>query len=475
MIANLNTWKISLVNENRNVSKSISDYFKIHHPLSYLLNTNKSDFSIIEKIVYEIAEFHYNRLNMEFDNTKHVEFWLKNNTEVNNFHFDCDEYDKNTNLPDILSTPLLSCVVYFNDNDIPTVITNVNQESKNLQKYTENNTIVLSFPKYLKHITFDGGNNCHGTTKLFETNETRYMLAINLWDKKPSYVPYFDYSIIIYMLYSDTRNFFIKSNISDKIEMTNITKDEKIIDVRLDIKNTKSITLENHEIINPNFFEDICCNNIKYDSLKKIGEMIKEDLKDFDTFVFEFPEKTQNVQINRNVRFNEEIYIFDTKLDKFKQRIIITNMYSAIVCDWIVREYEKYIESNDTKDLIVCVEKLQNVFSFVVETFSSILEKITKSYSLNETEFHYNILDVIIVKNNSNYVECYDKSYDLKVNIALNDDFEGGGFYFEDEITHFLEKSSMIIHNSKTKHSINEIKKGTQYVFQMYIQFMKIN
>ena len=441
------------------------------------MNTNKSDFSIIEKIVYEIAEFHYNRLNMEFDNTKHVEFWLKNNAEVNNFHFDCDEYDKNTNLPDILSTPLLSCVVYFNDNDIPTVITNVNQESKNLQKYTENNTIALSFPKYLKHITFDGGNNCHGTTELFETNETRYMLAINLWDKKPSYVPYFDYSIIIYMLYSDTR---------DKIEMTNITKDEKIIDVRLDIKNTKSITLENHEIINPNFFEDICCNNIKYDSLKKIGEMIKEDLKDFDKFVFEFPEKKQNVQINRNVRFNEEIYIFDTKINKFKQRIIIPNIYSAIVCDWIIKEYKKYINSNDKPELIIPidklqnifiipVDKLQNVFSFVVETFSSILEKITKYYSLNETEFNYNILDVIIVKNISNYTECYDKCYDLKVNILLNDEFEGGGFYFEDEITNFLEKGTMIIHNSKTKHSISEIKKGTQYVLQMYIQFMKIN
>jgi hypothetical protein len=467
MIANLNTWKISLENENRNIKQSLSDCFKIQHRLNYLLNTKKNDFSIVEKIVYEIADFHFNRLNMTFDDKKHVEFWFKRKADSNNFHFDCDEYDKDINQPEILSVPLLSCIVYLNENDIPTVITNVNQETNKLQKYTENNTIALSFPKYFKHITFDGGNNRHGISKLFDTDdEIRYILAINLWDKRPTYVPYFDHSAFMYMNFAQTK---------EKIEITKIRKDDKLIDIRLDMKNTKTITLKNRDIINPDFFENIL-NNGKCDGLLKMGEMIKDDLKDFDTFLFELPEN-ELLQIDSGNKFTKEVTLFDTKLPKFKQRFVIPNIYSPLVCDWIVKDYEKYIESNNTNESIISVEKLQNVFSFVVETFSSILEKITKSYCLNETEFHYNIVDVIIVKNNSNikYIECYDKSYDLKVNIALNQGFEGGGLYFEDEITHFLEKGSMIIHNSKTKHSISEIKKGTQYVFQIYIQFMKIN
>jgi hypothetical protein len=464
MIANLNTWKISIHNETQNIKKSLSDCFKIHDPLTYLLNTNKSHFSIIEKFIYEIAEFHFNRLNMQFDNTKHIEFWFKTQADCNNFHFDCDEYDKNINQPEILSAPLLSCIIYLNNNDIPTVITNVKPPHNEQQKYTENNTFAVSFPKYLKHITFDGGNNRHGISKLFEADEIRYVLAINLWNKQPTCVPYFNDSIFKYIIYSETK---------EKIEMTNISKDEKIIDIRLDMKNTKTITLTNQDVINPDFFEDIF-NNGKHDGFFKIGEMIKEDLKDFDTFLFEFPE---NMKKDCDNIFTKELTIFDTKLPKFKQRFVIPNLYSPIVCDWIVKEYEKYIESNKTDNSIVAIEKLENVFSFVAETFSSILEKITKSYCLIECEFNYNIVDVIIIKNNSNikYIECYDKCYDLKVNIALNDGFEGGGFYFEDEITHFLEKGSVIIHNSKTKHSIAEIKRGTLYVFQIYIQFMKLN
>lgn len=290
------TWKISLENKNSCIIDSLRWFCKNENSKrnSYLLNTRKKKFNILEKIVYEIAEFHFNRLNMIFDNSKNIEFWIKNSANCNSFHFDCDEYDNKINKPEILSTPLLSCIVYLNDNDIPTVITNVNQKNFNRQYYSKNNTIAVSFPKTFKHITFDGGNNLHGTTKFFEKgDETRYILAINLWDKRPKDVHYFDHLTFTSTVSSD-----------DNTKIEKISKYKKLINIHLNEKNTKTIKLKNREIINPYFFETFIkskkfypflkpyqkkkCQE-KYDGFLKIGKIIKEDLKDFDTFLFELP------------------------------------------------------------------------------------------------------------------------------------------------------------------------------------------
>jgi hypothetical protein len=322
----------------------------------------------------------------------------------------------------------------------------------------------------MKHITFDGGNNLHGIANIFENNnkKKRPILSINIWDKKPLYIPYFDHLTFMNMLYHE-EILSQRSNI-DELKEYNIVveKNEKLIDIRLDMKNTKTIELKNNDIINPDFFKNIFLNK-KYDGILKLYEIIKEDLQNFDTFYFNLPDNSNQYKSENNqMMFSKHISAIDTNLPKFKQRFIIADIFSSIVCDWIVKEFEK----NNKNESIKIIDDLKNVFSLIIETIPSILEKITKCYSFNEKEINYNIIDAIITKNIEN-IET--KNCDMKVSILLNDDVEGGGFNFEDEITTFLEKGSMIIYNSKIKNSITEITKGNQYILHIYVQFIKIN
>jgi hypothetical protein len=270
--------------------------------MTYLLNTNISKYSIIEKFVYEIAMFHFFRMNIEFDDNKYIEFWFKNSpsNERNSCHFDSDEYDRAINKPTKLSIPLLSCVIYFNDIEVPTLITNIDRETYLNNTYSDKNTLLLSYPKYMKHITFDGGNNLHGIANYFENdNEKRFILSINIWDKKPLYIPYFDHLTYMNMLYHDK----IISDCSNIDELKEydivVEKNEKLIDIRLDMKNIKTIELKNNDIINPEFFENIFINK-KYDKISKLYEIIKKDLKNFDTFYFNLPDNSNQYKSENN-------------------------------------------------------------------------------------------------------------------------------------------------------------------------------
>jgi hypothetical protein len=348
----------------------------------------------------------------------------------------------------------------MNNNENPTVITKIDQETYNTANFNENNTLILSFPKYLKHITFDGGNNYHGILNFSGIEDDRFILAINLWDIRPQFVPYFDYLTFINMLFTDK-----KTRIEDMI--INIDKNDKLIDICLDMKNRKTINLENRELINPEFFKNIFLND-NNDGLNNLYEIIKKDLPNFDTFYFNLP---NNEVVDKEHHINNHLIHFDMSLPKFKQRIIIPNIYSSMICDWNVKEYEKH----NTKEDSIKIDNLKSIFLFSIESFSIILEHITKYYCLNEKEINYNIVDAIIIKNYKGFKsdECTNH-YDMIANILLNDDFEGGGFCFEDGITSFLEKGSMIIYNSKVKNTMTEVTNGFQYILKIYIQVVKI-
>jgi hypothetical protein len=465
MIGNLNTWKISL--EDTSIENMLLDGFKISDPLTYLLDTNKTEYSIIEKFVYEIALFHFNRLNIAFDKNKYIEFWFKNTSlyENNNYHFDCDEYNKNTTDSGLI-TPLLSCVVYMDNSKIPTIITNIDKDTYDTMNFKENNTFVLCFPKYLKHISFNGGNNLHGMLKYNETEEKqRYILAINLWNVRPKFVPYFDYLTFVNKLFITD-----KERIENKLVYIN--NYATIISIHLHIKNNKTINIENNALINPEFFQNIF-HNKKYNDILKLYEIIKEDLNNFDTFYFNLSNNNQNTisPIPIIESRNKDINLFDMSLSKFKQRMITPNIYSSIVCDWLVNAFDKH-----TPKEYIHIEELENIFSFCIESFSSILDMITKYYCLDNTITRYNILDTFIIKNTKNSLICsYNEHYDMVVTILLNDEFEGGGFYFDDGIVTFLEKGSMIVHNSNVNKYINDITYGNQYLLKIYIKIIQMN
>jgi hypothetical protein len=107
---------------------------------TFLLDMKKTNYSILEKYVYDIAMFHIKRLqntentensenHISIDEIKdkyYVEFWVKDRYKHSTLHVDCDENLKKQELE--YSYPLLSSVTYLNDCDIPTVITNIDMD-----------------------------------------------------------------------------------------------------------------------------------------------------------------------------------------------------------------------------------------------------------------------------------------------------------------------------------------------------------
>jgi hypothetical protein len=200
-INHVNTWSIHSDDQYDQYDQKIREDIdrEFIHADTMLLDLTKSSYSLIEKYVYDIAMFHFARLNISDMENYFVEFWCKSKFDTHTLHLDCDEKLKKTSGK--YEHPLLSCVTYLNDvPNSPTIITKVDLECYKYKEFEEQTEIVLSLPVRNKHITFDG-HFFHGSTTLSEVDadadadanrsDDRYIIAINLWNKKPIGVEYY--------------------------------------------------------------------------------------------------------------------------------------------------------------------------------------------------------------------------------------------------------------------------------------------
>ncbi len=252
-----NSWDLDINEDYRELYHSFfqSDYIihKDKESLFYdsrFLDTTKKNFSLLEKFIYDIAMFHFRRLNIEYDENKHkIEIWIsdRKHYDNNSLHVDCDEsyrlkYNK-------FVSPLLSTVTYLNyDNKTnnPTMVTNIPHNSSSvLNKYTilQYNSFYFSFPKFLKHISFDGGNCYHGMLDYFnyaenKSDSLRQVLAIGLWDV-------------------ETCDKFIYMDEYDKIEpmyLQTIPKDTSVVTLKKNNLTTKITVCGKEEKKSSDFF-----------------------------------------------------------------------------------------------------------------------------------------------------------------------------------------------------------------------------
>jgi hypothetical protein len=430
-----------------------------------LLNLTKETFDAYEKVVYDIALCHFNRLNININSSKYyVEFWCKNKFDTHRLHIDCDEYEKKTKMNYVY--PLLSCVTYFNDNYCPTIITNIDLESYKYKEFDKQTELFLSFPKCNKQITFNG-KYYHGSTILdynkFEKEVSRYIIAINLWDKKPSNVDY----------YTSENN----SDTFSKVQEIISTEKEN------DFTNIISVC---KKTINYSLFEDILYNNNK-NALIEFNNYINLDNSKKTCYKFVLDKNTEEKQLKLQLKNKYGDIIDDIneimdekanlKYNRFLQRFHYEKVYTPDICRYLINESEKYATANGgwttkrhdnypTTDLPV--EKIPSIFGLILQTLETITKKIHKSYCLQENMI-LNVVDLFIVKYKDieqNYLDMHHDGSFLSFNILLSntDDFKGGGTYFDDGLTAHLEQGDILIHSSKIKHAGLPITKGTRYL-----------
>lgn len=442
---------------------------------TFLLNT-KNKFNLLEKMVYDLAMFHFKDLNILYNEDYYIEFWWKNVAVDNKLHIDCDEYERKHNN---YCYPIRSCVTYLNDHDLPTIITNIDFEQYKYKQTPEIKEIILSFPIKNKHISFDG-TKYHGVCNILnvDTNSPRYILAINLWDRKPNYLPYYD------------NVFFINSFLNTKHISSLVNYNCSPIEISLESTDDaiKSLILS-YELLDNNFY-DIALYEKTISLFKTEFPLLKNNLLDINTDTIKmcfYNNIPTQLLIDKYGELINEIYEIVnenvTEKNRFNTWYISEKIYSTYICEWIINESEIYAKKNGgwttkrhlnypTTDLPV--ENITNIFNFVLCSFQFIFPKIISLYNLPENII-FNASDIFIVKyddEKQKKLEYHNDGSHLSFNILLNNenDFEGGGTKFEnnDEIIK-LSQGDMLIHCSKKKHCGVEITKGKRYLLVFFI------
>lgn len=483
---NFNSWKLNLNLKKEEEDKLLEILINIcklpiFNNVSYLLNRNQLN-NILEQYIFELCQHQLSEENIAFDENIYIEFWFKNNFDydktVNYIHIDKDEYEKTIlkkNIEDS-ARPFLSTVVYLNDNDfIPTVVTKIEDSSIKNNNFDEKE-LIFSFPRKNTMISFNGGKYYHGHFHINVTDKNfskeRYVLVMNLWNKRPLKIPYFSYDICFYNYSSVYKKEIPIIFISDGgNESTTYFSNGKIVCFN---KNEKTINVNGVNLITENFLRSLILDKrINEKLFIEFNKAISEKINEFEVFFF----KETTVSLKKTE--------LDMTSEKFKQRFIYNNYYSKELCNWIIYEAEKYAEENGgwttnrhdnypTTDLQI--NKITSVNNFIFYSLKeSIIYKIIEDYNLTYKNIELNLRDAFIVKyefDKQSYLEMHDDYSSITANIMLSEksDFEGGGILFEDELKINLNKGDMILHSGKFKHSGVKITKGKRYVLVFFIK-----
>jgi hypothetical protein len=452
-------WQIEVDND---LSEEICNCFTVE-PLknTKLLNAEQEGFDLLEKYVYDVSMFHFNRLNIEYNsNTHYIEFWCKNSVELNNFHFDCDEYEKK--MENNYIYPLLSNIIYLNDSIYPTIITDVDLEKYKYKEFQNEKNITLVFPRKNKHITFDGSKR-HGVTSIFEenNNEPRYIIAINLWDRKPTNVEYYQKHEIIEKYIYNKQTQIVNIQPCNNVENKLIVKD----------------------MLNYDFFENLFYRNKKICCI--FSDLLKIEVLENNKYFFKIENENNekiDIEIIKNKKLLDDIENIKTidnivRNNRFLQRFVLNNIYSQDTCNWIINESELYAKENGgwttnrhnnypTTD--IPVQNIKSIFKYVLSSLKNIMDKIFKFYCMSNN-ISMNIVDLFVVKyekDAQNKLEIHTDGSFITFSIMLSSskDYEGGGTEFNDGIQMFLEQGDVLIHSGYVKHSGLEVTKGTRYI-----------
>jgi len=456
----LNSWQISYnldETDELRLNEICVNACNLNLTNTYLLNTDKID-SIIEKVIYDTAVFHFKRLNIPFDETSFIEFWFKPYQKDKVLHIDCDEYDRKINKSKDFNTPFLSSILYLNDNyNSPTLITNVDVETYKFKRFTDKQKVAFYFPQKNKHIAFDGGKYYHGKCDFSNDNSQRNIIAINLWNKKPLNVPYFDYSAF---------SFKYSMDLDMELKQINFNSDLNVLQFESDDK-TNTIPVSG-DVLSKSLFDQLLYKGYDHTTIEPFNKEIT-NMESDGIFVFEIKESSKT--------------LIDMQLSKFVQRFTHKTHFTKDMCNWIIHESEKYAENNGgwmkTRHILypttdLPIDKITPVFHFVLLSFrNTISGLIANAYNL-DSNYTFEIADLFIVKyeaGQQDSLELHTDTSCISVNLLLNDpaEFVGGGTQFEDGLTAFLSQGDMMIHSSGQKHSGLQITSGKRYVLVFFI------
>lgn len=256
---------------------------------TFILDTDKNEFSLIELFLHNISEFHINRLNNETKEQKkyYPVFWSKTKSYTIPYihtHIDHCDYEKSIYRSEN-NAPAWTTITYFTeDNNTPTLLTDITRHMCNNNSFNHklNKKLLLVLPRILRHFSFTGGTHLHGEGYLDDICETeRLTLVLTLWETPPLMSPIFNSDI--FYAYA-----FHNSSLSKQIKPlkeTNMYKNTNLIVFKSNEPTIKRIDMINDEIINTDFFNSLIIEKNK-DTLFKLKPYVYENLSNISVFEF---------------------------------------------------------------------------------------------------------------------------------------------------------------------------------------------
>jgi GR25 family glycosyltransferase involved in LPS biosynthesis len=482
------TWNIELNNILYNpdfdtFSNEINNYidFSEYQTVNFLLNHNKDSFCFIEKIIFDNINFHTKRLNVEL-NDKYISFWSKKHEyNYSYIHMHIDHCDYESRIYDTEKKhPLFTSIIYFEDNDCPTLITDITRDMYNNNDFKNTKQMIFSFPKILKNLVFEGGKYLHGESYLYDRHiKNRKALVIAVWDKenKPLNIPYFDNIFYYYQLF-----FKFNRSIKDN-EHNQFDKNNKIFLIKSREYSFFKIKCDDYTLINYDFFYKLI---IKKD--KKILYRLKhifDKIENLDTIIIDYSDliikqKYQNMNIeldifnmsfDNNIINNKEFSYIDKEfiLDKNKKNISILEKYIYDISLFNLNLINKTIEDVQISFNITNNIKLYNCFDnndiFPLFTSATFLEDCDKPFIITDIDvekYKYKNFEgnkslllipkkmLHIVFNGNYYYNNYNvNSLIIIINIWKKNDrlnfqtYNNNNFLYKDELINYTFKESI--------------------------------
>jgi GR25 family glycosyltransferase involved in LPS biosynthesis len=370
-------WHISQLDLNVSEDKKIK-YAKIIDSLfndivkmsdsgfNFALNMlNISSFSFIEKFIYDISSFHCNRLNIDINNMV-TTFWIKPTPyNFDHIHTHLDHCDYEWRIHQTMNIkPIFTTLTYFNDNDCPTLVTDITRKMGEHKDFSNpnNNCFSLIFPKLLKHVCFDSGDRYHGEsyTQNYDPDEIRKVLVIAVWNKdnSPLNVPNYDQKLFNYydFIYNtqpiECDVFDLYSN---PIVLFNDIKD------KIDI-----INVRDNKLINYSFFNNLI-NNRKKDVLYPFHNIVNSSSK--DTFIIDF----SDIFITKNENLLDNFSSF------WKINPIIDKLTETQIIDFIM--------NNNISHSIIAPKLIDTENQFII--FIEILVKSISNFHMKRLALNH--------------------------------------------------------------------------------------
>lgn len=367
---------------------------------AYILDKKKNRFDFIEKLVYDLSKFHLKNINKDVDGDDiKLEFWFKTTDSYGRImHTDGD--DNAIAIGKVSPVPLMSILLYLNNNNNPTLITNIDEESYKYKNFTdENKNLSIVFPKKMRSIVFNGGY-FHSEINIFndenEIQELRNMLVIDVWQN------YNPIGLPIYKLHKYQSHMYDKNDESNYIIKRNTV--------------AKQISLYD-SVLNNDFFSNILYRNDNrhYKFLSKVfnKENIYEGLYVINNANNEV--KTQN---------EHPLKKLNAKYDKYIDWIAYIGIFPNVINDVIIYtiqnqfiDYGELLNDNELLDYI-----MKNISTNII------YKKLIENYNLDDT-YKINIEKIISSKkmstnNDTTIIACLFLNDDIINKESSNEEIE---------------------------------------------------